>query len=260
MEVGELRERLKKLIEKDGFYIILFICVCIVAITAVITSKGNLEKGKDLAEGTEDELIILDDDFESEESIEIAKMEDEKVESEEKYQEHVEEYDFNEETVDVPSVDVIKAEKTIVVSAPSEDSFKMVTPVVGEVGTKYTEDNLIYSETLEEWTAHKGIDIMAEEGAQVVAALSGTVQEIYDDPLWGKVVIIDHGNELLTKYANLSEESLVKEGTNINQGDVIGKVGKSAKIEMLMKPHVHFEVIENGISVNPSKYLPSIIQ
>jgi len=262
MEVGELRERFRKLIEKDGFYIILFICVCIVAITAVITSKGNLEKGKDIAENKEDELIILDDDLESEETIEIAKMEDKKIEDEVKNEEEIaEEEPIDEEVAaEEPSTDPVQADKTIAISNPAEDSSEMVAPVIGAIGTEYTQDSLIYSETLEEWTAHKGIDIMAEEGAQVMASLSGTVQEVYDDPLWGKVVIIDHGNELLTKYANLSEKGLVKEGVKVNKGDVIGTVGKSAQIEMLMKPHVHFEVIENGISVNPNKYLPSFMQ
>ncbi|MFS8541103.1 MAG: M23 family metallopeptidase, partial [Tissierellales bacterium] len=83
------------------------------------------------------------------------------------------------------------------------------------------------------------------------------VQEVYDDPLWGKVVIINHGNDFLTKYANLSQDVSVQEGVKVAKGDVIGKIGKTAKIEMLMKPHLHFEVIENGISVNPSKYLSS---
>lgn len=252
MEVGDLREKLTRLIEKDGFYIILFICVCIVATAAVITSKGNLKEEKKQAEKVEEELIIVEDDLESEETSGLAKVEDkevvdaEKTDAEKKSSEEAEVKDNTKET---------QEQETVPVSKTFDDPFKMIAPVAGNLGTEYTQDTLIYSETLEEWTAHKGIDIMAAEGTQVLAALSGTVQEIYDDPLWGKVIIIDHGNDLLTKYANLSEEVSVKEGAKVNQGDVIGRVGRTADIEMLMDPHIHFEVIENGISVNPSKYL-----
>ncbi len=263
MEVGELRKRLAKLIEKDGFYFILFLCVCIVAVTAVIISKGKLNKEEDIAENKEDELIILDNELNSEETLEIAKLEEEKEstgneeeEGGEEQEEVLEEETTAQQVKKETTPQDATAQETMAISNP-ESSSKMIAPVNGTIGTKYTEDNLIYSETLEEWTAHNGIDIMAAEGTKVVAALGGTVQEVYDDPLWGKVVIIDHGNNLLTKYANLSEEVLVQEGVSVNQGDAIGQVGTTAKIEMKMEPHVHFEVIEAGVSVNPSKYLPA---
>ena len=72
------------------------------------------------------------------------------------------------------------------------------------------------------------------------------------------VVVLSHGDNLLTKYASLSEDGLIEEGASVNKGDVIGKVGDTAAIEMMMDPHIHFEVIEDGISINPSMYLPSI--
>lgn len=259
MEVGELREKLAKLLEKDGFYIILFICVCIVAVTAVITSKGNLSKARNIAEKNEDELIILDNEPDEEEILQISKRVEEKkedVNAEEEVEAVKEEPKEEEVTEETNSKEEALAKETMATSK-GESSFEMVAPVNGTVGTAYSEDKLVYSETLEEWTAHRGVDIMADEGTLVVAALSGTVQEVYDDPLWGKVVIIDHGNDLLTKYANLSQDVSVQEGVKVGKGDVIGKIGKTAKIEMLMKPHLHFEVIENGISVNPSKYLSS---
>ncbi len=75
----------------------------------------------------------------------------------------------------------------------------------------------------------------------------------------GIVIILDHGNGLMTKYANLSTGDMVQEGSQIGKGEVIGKVGKTASIEMMMKPHVHFEVIKDGISVDPKEYVPAFI-
>ena len=63
--------------------------------------------------------------------------------------------------------------------------------------------------------------------------------------------MIDHGNDLQTKYSGLGTKEMVKVGLNVKKGDHISKVGNTAKIEMLMKPHLHFEVIKNGKLVDP---------
>lgn len=255
-----MREKFSKFFEKDGFYIILFICVCIVAISAVIASRGNLKSISDKSQEGED-LIILKEDEKEEDSIEIAKIENIK-----EVEETLGETSGNEEAEEVAAVD---DEMTIVddeydyvpihtLEEPDE-IVEMIAPVIGSIGTDYTDDSLIYSETLDEWTAHEGIDIMAPEGTQVMAALSGTVQEVYEDPLWGTVVILSHGDSLLTKYAGLSEDGLIEEGITVNKGDVIGRLGKPAPIEMMMDAHLHFEIIEDGISINPNRYLPSFM-
>ncbi len=112
---------------------------------------------------------------------------------------------------------------------------------------------------MEEWTSHKGIDILAKEGGgEVKAALSGEVVEVYEDPLWGIVTIIDHGNGLMTKYANLSNKEMVKEGFKVTKGQVINRVGSSASIEMMEEAHIHFEVIKDGIHVDPKDYLTNL--
>lgn len=282
-----MREKLTKFIEKDGFYLILFICVCVVAIAAVMTSKKNLDNANNISE-KEDDLIILENESETEGTVESANIErndideeeteeeleepEEIEESEEKLtEEELEEEPIEEEIQDETETEESEedlgepdeAQETIAISdspsEPANNMSDMVAPVLGKVEKDYTENNLVYSETLEEWTAHKGVDIAADEGAQVLAALSGIVQETYDDPLWGKVVILSHGEGMLTKYANLSEEVLVEEGASVNKGNPIGRVGTTASIEMMEKAHVHFEVIKDGISVNPKNYLPSIV-
>jgi len=256
---GGMREKLSNFFKKDGFYIILFICVCIVAISAVVASRGNLRNISEKPQEGED-LVILKEDLEDEETIEIAKIEtqDETGGGAEEVaaaddvmtiieDEHEYEKENNAETAPIYTLEEYN------------ETVEMAAPVIGSIGTDYTEDSLIYSETLDEWTSHCGVDIMAPEGTQVMAALSGTVQEVYEDPLWGIVVILSHGENLQTKYAGLSEDGLIGEGITVNKGDVIGRIGKPSPVEMLMESHLHFEVIEDGISINPNRYLPSFM-
>ena len=243
-----MKNRFSKLIEKDGFYIILFICVCIVAIAAVMTSKGNLDKSKEDNLSKIEDFVIIDES-ELEPSLEIARIEENiMAEDDGKMEDELEEIEEDSQIV------VEDEEQEYIAPKASED---MMVPVKGKIGVNFTTDNLIYSETLEEWTSHKGVDIFAEEGMDVKATTSGMVTEVYRDELWGIVILIDHGDGLMSKYANLSTDEMVKEGTKVNKGDVISKIGKSATIEMMMEPHIHFEVIKDGVNVNPENYIPA---
>ena len=265
-----MKEKLYKFFERDGFYFILFICVCIVAVAAVMVSKGSLNIGREEAEKEGEDFIIVEEDLERE-AREIAKLEErkEEIERTEKVVQEVEETD--EEAVEtlLEEGEAARTDEEMVIVEDEDDYVEeytepnlsveeMVLPVYGTIDKGYTENNLVYSETLDKWMAHKGIDILAPLDTPVVAALAGTVQEVYEDPLWGMVVVISHGDSLLTKYASLSEDGLIQEGASVNKGDVVGKVGNTAAIEMMMEPHIHFEVIEDGISINPSLYIPSI--
>ncbi|MCF6465059.1 hypothetical protein C3E90_04010 [Clostridium sp. Cult2] len=263
---GGMKNRWAKLIEKDGFYIILFICVCVVAVTTVLVSKRNLtESNKDNLSEMED-FIIINDELNLESTLGISKMEEEEIVQEtmeeipEFEEEEIKENEEAKETMAEAEKEEMEEDLEFVEKElPPNSMENMIAPVEGVLGTGYTKDNLIYSETLEEWTGHKGIDILAEEDSQVVAALSGIVQEVYNDELWGIVIILDHGNGLMTKYANLSTADMVKEGIKVNKGDLIGKVGRTAPIEMMMEPHIHFEVIKDGISVDPKEHMPAFI-
>lgn len=266
-----MKERLSKFLEKDGFYFILFICVCIVAVAAVMVSKDSLNNIKDQGENEGEDFVIVEEDLERE-AMEIAKIEERKEEIQlEEGKEERSDADVDEEAVETlqEEGELAKTDEEMIIvededdyeevyTEPNLSTEEMILPVNGTIGTAYTENNLIYSQTLDKWMAHKGIDIVAPLNTPVVAALSGTVQEVYEDPLWGMVVVLSHGDNLLTKYASLSEDGLIEEGASVNKGDVIGKVGDTAAIEMMMDPHIHFEVIEDGISINPSMYLPSI--
>lgn len=114
----------------------------------------------------------------------------------------------------------------------------------------------VYSSTMGDYRVHLGVDISTPEGGEVCAAAAGKVSKVWTDPLMGQCVAVDHGDELLTVYKNLSADlaSGIAEGKTVKAGQKIGNVGDSAMLEMAEEPHLHFEVTAKGIQVDPLEY------
>lgn len=98
---------------------------------------------------------------------------------------------------------------------------------------------------------HNGIDIGGGIGSSYSAAASGKVVEAGWGGGYGNMILIDHGNGVRTRYAH-SSKLLVSVGQHVEQGQSIGLVGSTGHST---GPHLHFEVIINGSTVNPSSYL-----
>ena len=98
---------------------------------------------------------------------------------------------------------------------------------------------------------HEGIDFPAEVGTPVVAAASGKVVFADVHPQYGKMVEIDHGNGLVTRYAHAAR-LLVKEGDLVVRGQRVAAVGSTGRST---GPHLHFEVRLNGVPQNPARFL-----
>lgn len=128
-------------------------------------------------------------------------------------------------------------------------------PVEGEIVKEFAQDNLIYSNTLEEWTTHTGIDIKAEKTTVVKAAEAGMVKSIKNDPRYGLTIVIEHQNGFQTVYSNLLTSEFVVEGENVEKGQSLGTVGNTAAFEIADEPHLHFEILKDSVAVDPSIYL-----
>ena len=125
-------------------------------------------------------------------------------------------------------------------------------PVEGEIIKTYAKDNLVYSETLQEWTTHLGIDIKADKTTVVKAAEAGTVKTIKNDPRYGLTIIIEHDQGYQTVYANLLSSEFVIEGEKVDKGQSIGTVGNTATFEIVDEPHLHFEILKDGVQIDPT--------
>ena len=131
----------------------------------------------------------------------------------------------------------------------------IVSPLNGEVVTVFSVDQLMYNETLADWRTHDGIDISAVQGTTVLAASSGTVSSVTDDPLMGTTVVINHDGGYQTTYSNLQARPNVEAGETVSAGQIIGAVGRTAAAESAPGPHLHFSVTKDGSPVDPNEYL-----
>ena len=105
---------------------------------------------------------------------------------------------------------------------------------------------------LKEYRGHSGIDMAAPSGTKILAANGGTViTSSYNAGGYGNYVVINHGGGRATLYAHMSK-SLVSVGQTVERGETIGLVGSTG---LSTGPHLHFEVIINGVQVNPRSYL-----
>ena len=98
---------------------------------------------------------------------------------------------------------------------------------------------------------HTGLDFQAEPGTSILAAAGGVVvtQELH--PAYGQMVEIDHGNDLVTRYAHASR-IWVKKGDLIKRGQKVADVGTTGRST---GPHLHFEVLVQGVPQDPQKFL-----
>ncbi len=128
-------------------------------------------------------------------------------------------------------------------------------PVEGDIVKEFAKDNLVYSNTLEEWTTHKGIDIKADKTTVVNSAEAGTVKSIKNDPRYGLTIVVEHKNGYETVYSNLLTSEFVVEGEKVEKGQALGTVGNTAAFEIADEPHLHFEILKDSEAIDPSIYI-----
>jgi murein DD-endopeptidase MepM/ murein hydrolase activator NlpD len=98
---------------------------------------------------------------------------------------------------------------------------------------------------------HKGIDIATRIGTPVIAPADGLVVHVGKEGNFGRMIAINHGYNLKTRYGHLSKYR-IKKGQHVKRGQTIGEVGNSGRCT---GPHLHYEVLLNGVPVNPIRYI-----
>lgn len=132
---------------------------------------------------------------------------------------------------------------------------QFIKPVEGEEISNFSMNSLIYSNTLQEWITHRGIDIKAEKGTEVKASKSGKVKLVNTDPRYGVSITIEHNEGFTTVYSCMLDTVNLKEGDSVEQGQTIGHIGNSGVFEVSDGMHLHFEMLKNGDYVNPDIYI-----
>lgn len=134
---------------------------------------------------------------------------------------------------------------------PSVDQSKAkigIMPAKGKIGSAFGSRMHPIKGTIE---PHKGIDIEAQSGDRIVAFLSGEVIYAGFESTFGNYIKIQHSNGLLTLYAHCSK-IIAKKGQKVAAGELIAHVGNTGSS---LGPHLHFEVHQNGVPVNPMMFI-----
>lgn len=132
-------------------------------------------------------------------------------------------------------------------TAPVSNSlvFSFIKPVKGGVTSSY------FGDRIDRKSVHKGHDWAVPSGTKVKASEKGVVELAYYSDSYGYNVLIKHSDTLETRYAHMSE-LYVEQGEQVRKGQILGLSGSTGDST---GPHLHFEVIKNGIKINPLSML-----
>ena len=142
-------------------------------------------------------------------------------------------------------------------SAQVENKLPTFTlPTEGILTAKHDPELQVYSNTLNHYRVHLGIDIQTEDNAPVYAAADGKIAKIWKDDLMGYSIAVSHSGSSYTYYMNLSENipAGITEGATVRAGQLIANVGNSAMNEIAEEAHLHFEMTVADLMVDPLAY------
>lgn len=153
-------------------------------------------------------------------------------------------------------VDTVNEKEDLPTVVP-EVTLNFIAPAEGQVMKEFSGLELVWSDTMEDYRTHVGVDLATTDGAAVSSIESGKIINVYDDPLWGTTVEVEHAGGFTSCYRNLSKllPEGIEVGSFISKGGVIGTVGSTALVEIGDNTHLHFEMCLNSTPVNPLDYV-----
>ncbi len=252
------KNKLSKFFSSKGLYVVLAVCIIVVAATAILLTTRNMNSdvGMDTGKIIPGEVANAGQDDASKA---VSGKLDKTGAANQAAGANNAQSAANETAKSTPTPPKSGTGKSKSASASVNAIVKFsCRPVEGPVMKDFTRDINTFSEskTLGDIRAHDGIDFKVEKLTQVRAVASGTISKVEDSPN-GIIVEITHSNNLKTRYAGLSKQNLedISCGLKVKANDIIGRVGDPIQIECEDGPHLHFQVLKNGQSVDPSPYL-----
>lgn len=160
------------------------------------------------------------------------------------------EYSYVSKTIFDDVIPVVKTEEKIIRPYTADD-VKIIKTYYDYKGEETSQQNsIIYYENT--YMQSSGVSYGKDDKFDVVSILPGTVEEIKEDELLGKIVKIKHNDNVISLYQCLSETT-INEGDSVIEGQVIGQSG-TCNLEKDIKNHVYFELLINNETVNPEDY------
>ena len=210
--------RYDRLMEKQGFYIVLGICVLVILLSALYTFHLRDQWEEPQAESAGEALAA--GGAQDAQTLAGAKA-------------------------------LVESQGAKELSAPTQPPLRFVQPVSGFAGRAFSIDEPQYFAKTNVWQVHPGMDLEAEYGTLVKACASGTVAAVGEDNQLGLCVRLSHEGGYESLYAGLSGAEQVRAGDPVAQGQSIGHSGNGVLAESDAEPHLHFEIWKDGRPVDP---------
>lgn len=144
------------------------------------------------------------------------------------------------------------------VASPVTPTLVYTLPVPGQVINGYSDGELVKNVTLGDWRTHDGVDFAAARGEDVYAVADGTVTDIRNDPIWGCVVTVRHGDGHESVYCGLDKTLPVAVGDNVMLKQVIGKLD-GVPCEINSDSHLHFAMRKDGRWIDPMSVIAKAV-
>ncbi len=206
-------QRYDRMMEKQGFYVVLGVCITVIAVSAAIT----------FCQRREAEIPVVVESVEPAGGNQLAQSLDEATAS------------FTAEPLAVPT----------------EAPLSFGQPVSGVTIRQFSMEEPQYFAASGTWQLHSGVDLHTDYGTPVAASAAGRVVAAGESGPLGLCVEIAHADGYSTLYAGLSEAGLVQAGDPVYRGQIIGLAGDGIPAESSDGPHLHFEVRRDGRPVDP---------
>ena len=220
-------DRYSRMMEKQGFYIVMAVCVLVIALSALYTFHFREEWTASEAPANGGEIIAAG---------------------------------IQEAQTLREAQELVQSLGAVQTAIPTEAPYRFSEPVKGVLIRDYSVETPQLFEHARYWRIHPGIDLQAEYGAIVKACASGEVVDVWQDHEMGKCIRIRHESGLESIYAGLSETEYVRAGDPVASGQTIGHVGNGVVAESDAEPHLHFEVWKNNHALDPVKLFLGTIQ
>ncbi len=137
------------------------------------------------------------------------------------------------------------------VDGPAPVQKEYMLPAGTDIVKDFSMGIPVFSDTMNDWRTHNGVDFGGTEGDSVLAAADATVTAVYEDTSWGGVIELDFGNGATAKYCGLQFDSItLSVGDTVKQGETVGVLGK-IPVEAKEGCHLHYEMSMDGVIVDP---------
>ena len=231
------KDKVKDFFRKEGFYLVLFLCLCVIATVAVVTTKKN--KALEQSNQSQNEFTLNVDD---KATSDLQKQNADRVE--------------NTQNNVLAENEIASTEEDVNVSTGTNVEVSFANPLDGSIARRYSYPK---PQAMSDGSSRniRGIDIKASVGTEVKAAAVGEVKEVSSKIEEGNYVVVAHANGLYTKYCNLSKDIRVNVGDKVTEETVIGTVGDSSKIftNNEFGEHLNIQVQDvDGKDLDPTTY------